>query len=322
MQFLHGTNIDFLGKRKTLIYFSLVLNILGIILPFVLGLKFGIDFTGGTEIGVELPGKANATAEIREIVEKGGITGIEIKSFGRDNQYLIRVPTGAYGADADVRKSVEERLQKGMPNETVKILMVNNIGAKVGSELRTAALLAVVLAIIAIMLYIAFRFEFTFGVGAAIAIIHDVLVTLAIVTICSKLGLLNLEMNTAMIAAFLTVIGFSVNDTVIIFDRVRENLEKHKAMNLIQLMNLSINETLSRTINTVMTVVLVLLTMSLFGGEGLEGFAFTMLIGIVTGTYSSIYIASAFVIWYIQNVQKKDIEGEYENQKNRIAAKA
>jgi len=319
MQFLHGTNIDFLGQRKTLIYFSLVLNALGIILPLVLGLKFGIDFTGGTEVGVEFSGKANATAEIREIVEKGGVFGIEIKSFGRDNQYLIRVPADAYGAGVDVRKTVEERLQQSMSAETVKILMVNNIGAKVGSELRTAALIAVVLAILAIMLYIAFRFEFTFGIGAAVAIIHDVLVTLAFVTILSKLGILNLEMNTAMIAAFLTVIGFSVNDTVIIFDRVRENLEKHKAMNLIQLMNLSINETLSRTVNTVMTVVLVLLTMTLFGGEGLEGFAFTMLIGIVTGTYSSIYIASAFVIWYIQNVQKKDIEGEYESQKSRLA---
>ncbi|HRK58775.1 MAG TPA: protein translocase subunit SecF, partial [Candidatus Kapabacteria bacterium] len=285
----------------------------------VLGLKFGIDFTGGTEVGVELPGKANATAEIREIVEKGGISGIEIKSFGRDNQYLIRVPTDAYGAGVDVRNTVEERLQQSMSAETVKILMVNNIGAKVGSELRTAALIAVVLAIIAIMLYIAFRFEFTFGIGAAVAIIHDVLVTLAFVTIFSKLGILNLEMNTAMIAAFLTVIGFSVNDTVIIFDRVRENLEKHKAMNLIQLMNLSINETLSRTINTITTVVLVLLTMTLFGGEGLQGFAFTMLIGILTGAYSSIYIASAFVIWYIQNVQKKDIEGEYESQKSRLA---
>jgi preprotein translocase subunit SecF len=319
MQFLHGTNIDFLGKRKTLIYFSLIINVLGIVLPLVLGLKFGIDFTGGTEVGVELPGKANATAEIREIVEKGGISGIEIKSFGRDNQYLIRVPTDAYGAGVDVRNTVEERLQQSMSAETVKILMVNNIGAKVGSELRTAALIAVVLAIIAIMLYIAFRFEFTFGIGAAVAIIHDVLVTLAFVTIFSKLGILNLEMNTAMIAAFLTVIGFSVNDTVIIFDRVRENLEKHKAMNLIQLMNLSINETLSRTINTITTVVLVLLTMTLFGGEGLQGFAFTMLIGILTGAYSSIYIASAFVIWYIQNVQKKDIEGEYESQKSRLA---
>jgi preprotein translocase subunit SecF len=319
MQFLHGTNIDFLGKRKTLIYFSLILNALGIILPLVLGLKFGIDFTGGTEVGVELSGKANATAEIREIVEKGGVFGIEIKSFGRDNQYLIRVPADAYGAGVDVRKTVEERLQQAMSAENIKILMVNNIGAKVGSELRTAALIAVVLAIIAIMLYIAFRFEFTFGIGAAVAIIHDVLVTLAFVAILSKLGFLNLEMNTAMIAAFLTVIGFSVNDTVIIFDRVRENLEKHKAMNLIQLMNLSINETLSRTVNTVMTVVLVLLTMTLFGGEGLEGFAFTMLIGIVTGTYSSIYIASAFVIWYVQNVQKKDIEGEYESQKSRLA---
>jgi preprotein translocase subunit SecF len=302
-----------------LIYFSLILNVLGIILPFVLGLKSGIDFTGGTEVGVELSGKANATAEIREIVEKGGVTGIEIKSFGRDNQYLIRVPADAYGAGVDVRKTIEERLQQGMSAENVKILMVNNIGAKVGSELRTAALIAVVLAILAIMLYIAFRFEFTFGIGAAVAIIHDVLVTLAFVSIFSKFGILNLEMNTAMIAAFLTVIGFSVNDTVIIFDRVRENLEKHKAMNLIQLMNLSINETLSRTINTITTVVLVLLTMTLFGGEGLQGFAFTMLIGILTGAYSSIYIASAFVIWYIQNVQKKDIEGEYESQKSRLA---
>jgi len=316
MQFLHGTNIDFLGKRKTLIYFSLVLNVLGILLPFVLGLKFGIDFTGGAEVGVEFS-KLNTTAEIREVIEKGGVEGSEIKSYGQERQFLIRVPVGAFGKE-DMRKSIEERLQKGFPDETIKILMVNNIEAKVGSELKTKALIAVVLAIIAIMLYIAFRFEFTYGIGAAIAIIHDVLVTLFLVTIFSKFGIINLEMNTSMIAAFLTVIGFSVNDTVIIFDRIRENLEKHKGMNLIQLMNLSINETLSRTINTVATVVLVLLTMTILGGEGLEGFAFTMLVGIMTGAYSSIYIASAFVIWYIQNVQKKDVEGEYEKQQGRL----
>lgn len=317
MQFLHGTNIDFLGKRKTLVYLSLVLNLLGIALPFILGLKFGIDFTGGSEIGVEFS-KVNSTHEIRMAVEKGGISGVEIKSFGQERQYLIRVPVGAFGS-GDIRKNVEERLKASFPGENITILMVNNIGAKVGGELRLNALIAVVLAIIAIMLYIAFRFEFTYGVGAAIAIIHDVLVTVALVTVFSKFGLLNLEMNTSMIAAFLTVIGFSVNDTVIIFDRIRENLEKHKGMNLIQLMNLSINETLSRTINTVATVVLVLLTMTIFGGESLEGFAFTMLVGIVTGTYSSIYIASSFVVWYIQNVQKKDIEGEYEKQQTRFA---
>ncbi len=317
MQFLHGTNIDFLGKRKTLIYFSLVLNVLGILLPFVLGLKFGIDFTGGAEVGVEFS-KLNTTAEIRKVIEQGGVEGSEIKSYGKERQFLIRVPVGAFGKE-DMRKSIEERLQKGFPDETITILMVNNIEAKVGSELKTKALIAVVLAIIAIMLYIAFRFEFTYGIGAAIAIIHDVLVTLVLVTVFSKFGIINLEMNTSMIAAFLTVIGFSVNDTVIIFDRIRENLEKHKGMNLIQLMNLSINETLSRTINTVATVVLVLFTMTILGGEGLEGFAFTMLVGILTGAYSSIYIASAFVIWYIQNVQKKDIEGEYEKQQGRLA---
>lgn len=317
MQFLHGTKIDFLGKRKTLIYFSLILNVLGLLLPFVLGLNFGIDFTGGAEVGVEFS-KINETSQIRGVMEKSGIEGAEIKSFGRERQFLIRVPAGAI-AKADIRKRVEESLQKGFPDESIKFFMGNNIDAKVGSELRRDALIAVVLAIIAIMLYIAFRFEFTYGIGAAIAIIHDVLVTIALVTVFSEFGILNLEMNTSMIAAFLTVIGFSVNDTVIIFDRIRENLEKHKGMNLIQLMNLSINETLSRTINTVATVVLVLLTMTILGGEGLQGFAFTMLVGIVTGAYSSIYIASAFVVWYIQNVQKKDIEGEYEKQQERLA---
>lgn len=309
MQFLHGTKIDFLGKRKTFIYVSLILNVVGILAPFILGLRFGIDFEGGTEIALKFSEKIN-TAEIRDVIDKQ-FQGAEIKSYGKENQFLVRV---ASSLGKDAKDKVMQALQVKYPNETITLLKVDAIGPKVGQELRTKALIAVILAVIAIMLYIAFRFEFTYGVGAAIAIIHDVLVTLALVTVFSKLGILNLEINQSMIAAFLTVVGFSVNDTVIIFDRVRENLERHKGFNMIKLMNLSINETLSRTINTVLTVVMVLLIITLFGGEVLQGFSFTMLVGIVTGTYSSIYIASAFVIWYLQNVKKIDVEGEHDRQ--------
>lgn len=309
MQLLHGTKIDFLGKRKTFIYLSLVLNVVGILAPFILGLRFGIDFEGGTEIALQFSEKIN-TAEIRNVIDKQ-FEGAEIKSYGKENQFLVRV---ALNLSKDATGKIIQAMREKYPNEKITILKVDTIGPKVGKELRMKALLAVILAIIAIMLYIAFRFEFTYGVGAAIAIVHDVLVTLALVTIFSKLAILNLEINQSMIAAFLTVVGFSVNDTVIIFDRVRENLDRHKGMNMIKLMNMSINETLSRTINTVVTVVMVLLIITLFGGEVLQGFSFTMLVGIVTGTYSSIYIASAFVIWYLQHVKNVDVEGDNQRQ--------
>ncbi|MBK9247285.1 MAG: protein translocase subunit SecF [Ignavibacteria bacterium] len=317
MQFLHGTKIDFLGKRKTFIYLSLILNVVGILAPFVLGLRFGIDFEGGTEIALQFSEKIN-TAEIRDVIDKQ-FEGAEIKSYGKENQFLIRVVTNL---SKDATSQVIQTLKDKYPTEVITILKVDTIGPKVGNELRTKALIAVLLAIIAIMLYIAFRFEFTYGVGAAIAIVHDVLVTLALVTVFSKLGILNLEVNQSMIAAFLTVVGFSVNDTVIIFDRIRENIERHKGMNMIKLMNISINETLSRTINTVLTVVMVLFIITLFGGEVLQGFSFTMLVGIITGAYSSIYIASAFVIWYLQHVKKVDVEGDFTRQNNTELLKA
>ncbi len=317
MQFLHGTKIDFLGKRKTFIYLSLILNVVGILAPFILGLRFGIDFEGGTEIALQFSERIN-TSEIREVIDKQ-FEGAEIKSYGKENQFLIRV---ASNLSKDATTQVIQTLKDKYPKETITILKVDTIGPKVGNELRTKALIAVILAIIAIMLYIAFRFEFTYGVGAAIAIVHDVLVTLALVTVFSKLGILNLEVNQSMIAAFLTVVGFSVNDTVIIFDRIRENIERHKGMNMIKLMNMSINETLSRTINTVVTVVMVLLIITLFGGEVLQGFSFTMLVGIITGAYSSIYVASAFVIWYLQNVKKVDVEGDLDRENKAATLKA
>ncbi|MEY5130354.1 MAG: protein translocase subunit SecF [Bacteroidota bacterium] len=312
MQLFSKTNIDFLSKRGTLVWLSLVLNIIGIVAPFALGLRFGIDFAGGTEIAVQL-NASNKVGEIRTAIEEANLTGAEIKSYGADNQYLIRIPATSYANDPT--PAVVDAIKKAIPGESVNLLKKDSIGPKVGEELRNKAVLAVILAVLAIGIYIAFRFEFLYGVGAAIALLHDVLVTLAMVTVFSSLGIINLEINQAMIAAFLTVVGFSVNDTVIIFDRIRENRELHKGMNLIKLMNLSINETLSRTVNTVMTVVLVLLTLVLLGGEVLQGFAFTMLVGIVTGAYSSIYIASSFVVWFMEKVQHKDLQIEFDRQK-------
>ncbi|MFZ9760333.1 MAG: protein translocase subunit SecF [Candidatus Kapaibacteriota bacterium] len=317
MQLFSKTNIDFLSKRGTLVWLSLVLNVIGIVAPFALGLRFGIDFAGGTEIAVQLNAE-NKVAEIREAVDKAKLIGAEIKSYGAENQYLIRIPATSYSQDPT--NAVVAAIKEAIPGETVNLLKKDSIGPKVGEELRSKALLAVVLAVFAIGIYIAFRFEFLYGVGAAIALLHDVLVTLAMVTVFSSLGIINLEINQAMIAAFLTVVGFSVNDTVIIFDRIRENRELHKGMNIIKLMNMSINETLSRTVNTVMTVVLVLFTLVLLGGEVLQGFAFTMLVGIITGAYSSIYIASSFVVWFMEKIQHKGIQAEFDKQKSPAKA--
>lgn len=312
MEFFRNTNIDFIGQRTKFFILSIVVTVAGLVIAGLAGIDYGIDFKGGNEIAVEFSQTTEDSA-IRAALEKAGYEGSEIKSYGLKNQYLIRVPIeekeaiAADGKVVSVADKMMATLQSSFSNETVKLLKSDKIGPKVGAELREKALLAVVLSVIAILLYVALRFEFVYGLGAIIALVHDVLVAFAAVVIFNKLGILNLEMNQNMIAAFLTVVGFSINDTVIIFDRIRENREIHKGMSLPALMNLSINETLSRTINTVLTVIMVLLTMVLLGGEVLAGFSFAMLVGIVTGAYSSIYIASSFVIWYLEKVKKVDV---------------
>lgn len=318
MEFFHNTNIDFIGQRTKFFILSVIVTVAGLVVAFAMGIQYGIDFEGGTEIAVQFS-KTTDPGAIRSALDNIGYEGSEIKSYGKQNQYLIRVMNaeekGAEGTSvvADASSTSNElmtKLKSSFPDEEVQLLKSEKVGPKVGAELRQQALIAVVLSIIAIMIYVAFRFEFIYGLAAIIALVHDVLVAFAAVVICNNLGLLNgLEINQNMIAAFLTVIGFSINDTVIIFDRIRENRELHKNMALIPLMNMSINETLSRTINTVTTVVLVLLTMVLLGGEVLAGFSFAMLVGIVTGAYSSIYIASSFVIWYLEKVKKVNVHG-------------
>ncbi|MBL8004694.1 MAG: protein translocase subunit SecF [Candidatus Kapabacteria bacterium] len=304
MEFFHGTKIDFLSKRKAFFLSSAFIFVFGIIAIFVIGPKFGIDFIGGTEMAVRFS-PVQSIESVRSTIDKAGFIGSEIKSYGTSDEFLIRLNDGG---DKAVSTKVTESLKKAYPNTTVTVLKLDRIGPKVGDELRIQASIAVVLAVISIMLYIAFRFEFIYGIGAIVALIHDVVFAIIAIVIVQKLGIINLEINQASLAAILTVLGYSINDTVIVFDRIRENKELHKGMKLVPLINLSINETLSRTLNTVLTVVVVLTTMTILGGEVLQGFAFTMLVGILIGTYSSIYIASATVVWYLEKVRKVPVD--------------
>ncbi len=305
MRFFHNPSIDFLGKRNVFISLSVVLILAGLLVTILSGVEYGIDFEGGTEIAVGTSQHIE-TDQLRSAVNSTGLTGVEIKSYGGENQYLIRIKEASNAPEL-----INEALVKSFPGQKIEILKVDKIGPKIGSELRTQAFWAVLLAVVAMLLYLAFRFEFIFGVGAVVALVHDVILTFTIGVTLNKLGVLSLEVDLTILAAMLTVVGYSVNDTVIIFDRIRENKERHKGMNFIKLANLSINETLSRTVNTVATTLSALLALFLFGGHVLQGFAFIMILGIILGTYSSIFIASAFVIWYMEKVKKIDLESGF-----------
>lgn len=302
MQLLQTTRIDFIGKRKFFYILSAVITIAGLAAALVRGVEYGIDFEGGTEAAFEFV-RPVEIREVRDAVQAGGFEGAEIKSYGADNQVLIRVlnpdQDAAIAGTASVTKisdRLREELVKAFPGNDVTLLKVDNIGPKIGAELRNDALMAMAVSILAILLFITFRYEFLLGLGAIIALIHDVLVAFAFAVIFNGLFGLNLEMNQGMLAAFLTVVGFSINDKVINFDRIRENKTLHRGENMMMLINRSINETLPRTMLTGFCVILVLLILLFFSGEVLRGFAFTMLIGLITGTYSSIYIAGAFVV--------------------------
>ncbi len=309
MQFFHDTKIDFLSKRRLFFFASVILNVVGILVVLIKGLDYGIDFVGGTEVGIKFSGStAVQTEQVRKAMDDAKFVGSEIKSYGKTDEFLIRLPNIA-GKDYS-SAAIMENLKKTFPNQTLTLLKVDKIGPKVGAELRSKAFIALGLSFLMIMLYIAFRFEFLYGLGAIVALIHDAILAFVVSVMVHDLGIINLEVNQSMLAAMLTVIGFSVHDTVIIFDRIRENREKHKNMPFIEMVNLSINETLSRTINTVMTAVIVLFVITIFGGAVLQGFAFVMLIGFITGAYSSIYIASAFVAWYLETFKKYDLHVE------------
>ncbi|HXG00067.1 MAG TPA: protein translocase subunit SecF [Bacteroidota bacterium] len=294
MRLLGKTNIDFMGKRRVWYLVSGLVILAGLVSLMVKGLDYGIDFLGGTELVVRFERPVDI-ADVREAMGKTGLTKTEIKSFGTDRDILIRTTEQGFGTTIGDR--IRAGLDASFPDNPHIVTKEDKIGPKIGAELRRDAVYAVIASLIAILIYIAFRFKWIYGLGAVIALFHDVLVTLGLVSIFDGITPnFHLEINQNMIAAFLTLVGLSVNDTVVIFDRIRENSKIFKSMSTFDLINKSLNETLSRTIITSGTIFIVLMVLLVFGGEVNRGFAFALTVGIVTGTYSSIYIASAVVL--------------------------
>lgn len=299
MQIFHKTNFDFVSKRKLFLTLSVIVITGGMLLTAILGLDYGIDFEGGIEMAVKFEKPIN-TERIREAVAGIGITGAEIKSFGADNQYIIRIKKSEQPIS-----EIFDAISRTISEYEMTLLKVDEIGAKIGAELRNQAIIAMILALVLLLLYIAFRFEFNYGLGAVLAILHDIVVTFTVAVAIHKTGLVVMEINQIFIAAMLTVIAYSINNTVVIFDRIRENNELMKGKDFSVIVNTSVNETLSRTVITVITMLLALLTLIIFGGPVLLPLALIMTFGTTFGVYSSIYISSSFVIWFQERKAKK-----------------
>lgn len=288
-----NVNFDFVGKRKFFLILSTVLNLLAIVLFFTRGVNFGIDFAGGTDVRVRFA-QATTAGDLRADLSDLDLPDLTVQEFGREGkEFLLRFEPETATAMNTVAETIKGALaKKHSGDDTFEILSVESVGPKVGEDLRRRGFLAVACTTIFMGIYIAMRFELSFGVGAVIALAHDVLIALLALVVSQTI------FDLTTLAAMLTVIGFSVHDTIIVSDRVRENLKKNRRASLASVINTSINETLSRTILTTGTALLVLLALYFLGGPGLEPFAFTLIVGFLTGTYSSIYIAAPVVLFW------------------------
>jgi preprotein translocase subunit SecF len=290
--FKHNTKIDFMAQRKWAALASLILFSLSIISLAVYGLNWGLDFTGGTQIQLSFPNVANVT-QIREDLQTAGFKNAVVISYGTSKEVLVSVVPQKGGAkdetSVDANKdAVVSEVLKALP--TAKVEQVDYIGPQVGQELATKGALAIVVALLGTMIYIALRFELRFAVGSTVALVHDPILILGI------FSFFHIEFNLISLAAVLTVIGYSLNDTIVIFDRVRENFRKLRKSSPVDVINQSINQTLSRTIMTSALTLTVCLALFFLGGNMLHGFALALIIGIVVGTYSSIYVAGSLAL--------------------------
>jgi preprotein translocase subunit SecF len=282
-----NTKINFLKFRKIAAVLSLLLCVASAGIFSAKGLNFGIDFRGGILIEIRTQGPADIS-KLRGTLSGLGLGEVQLQEFGQASDVLIRIERQAGGEKAQL--VAVELAKKALGNE-VNYRRTEFVGPKVGGELIEAGVTAVLLALGAMLVYIWFRFEWQFGVGAVVALLHDVLLTIGI------FALLGLEFNLSTVAAILTIAGYSINDTVVVYDRVRENLRKYKQMPLTELLNVSINGTLSRTLLTSVTTLLALSALYFFGGEVLAGFSFAMIWGVIVGTYSSIFIAVPLLVY-------------------------
>ena len=288
----HDININFVGRRKLALIFSLLLILIGLVsLVAKGGPKYGIDFSGGTLIQVKFAEATNAV-EIKKALQGMEMKGLLVQKLEEgSHEFLLRAQETSSELEG-VAQQVGTHLQKAYGEGAVEIRRVEMVGPQVGKDLRKKGLMAVVFAMIGVLIYITIRFEFRFAVGAIVALVHDVLITLG------AFSLYNKEIDLPIIAAFLAIVGYSLNDTIIIYDRIRENYGAKSKEGFAAVINASINETMSRTILTSCTTLLVVLALFLFGGGVIHNFAFALLVGIGVGTYSSIFVASpVLLLW-------------------------
>ena len=312
MEFLkRDTRIDFIGRRRIAALISISVIVIVLLSLFFRGINLGIDFTGGTLVEVSYSSSVN-TEEVRTNLRRSGLDGVVVQYFGTSKDVLIRLPADPEVDAAEsssliissLREPYGETLAESSENDsqrcvfqdgttgdcTVQMRRVEFVGPQVGGELTEKGGLAMLYALIGILAYVAWRFEWRFALGAVIALVHDVVVTVGI------FSLLGLEFSLPVLAAVLAVIGYSLNDTIVVFDRIRENFRKMRKGTIVEIMNTAINQTLRRTLLTSLTTLLVVVTLILLGGEIIKGFAVALFIGILVGTYSSIFVASPVVL--------------------------
>lgn len=288
MQFFKEEKIfDFMGKRKLFLPLSGIFIIVSFVMLFTQGLNFGIDFKGGVVVQVKF-NKEAPIAEVRNLVSKE-YNGAVITHFGSKEEIVIKLSVD--GVKESVTKDIGDVMRITLkPLGEFEIRRVDIVGAKVGGELREKGLMALFVAIVGVLLYVAFRFEWRFAVASVLALIHDVSIAIGFIV------LFQVDVNLDVLAALLTILGYSLNDTIVVFDRIREELQTTKEKSLATLINISVSKTLSRTTLTSLTTFFVVLTLYLFGGEIINPFSFVLLVGVIVGTYSSIFIASPFLI--------------------------
>jgi preprotein translocase subunit SecF len=291
---------NFSSKFTLANIFSLVLFTISVMFIFFKGLNYGIDFKGGTLI--ELRSNNTNASTIRSLLNNMNLGDVNVKKFGKEGDYLIKVEQKENDNNKiipQIKKNLSENL-----NTEINFRRVENVGPKVSAELLESGIIAISLSLTAMLFYIWIRFEWQFSIGSIIALFHDIVITLGIFSV------LSLEINLSIIAAVLTIVGYSMNDTVVIYDRIRENLNKYNRLDINEIANLSINDTLSRTIITSATTLLALLSIFILGGEILRGFSFAMILGVLIGTYSSIFVASPILKFF--KVTYKTLEKEEE----------
>jgi len=304
MIFKISKDIKFSNFYKKMNIFSSVLIFLSVLVLLFKGLNLGVDFKGGTLIEVRTENSKSDIAEIRQSLLRMNLGDVTVKKFGKEQDYLVKIEMTKTN-DINFIKSINDQLSSDL-GSVVNFRRVENVGPKVSNELLKAGLLAISLSLAAMLFYIWIRFEWQFSLGAIVALIHDVIITVGIFSILSY------EVNLSIVAAVLTIVGYSMNDTVVIFDRIRENLKKYSKISISDISNTSTNETLSRTLITSVTTLLALFSIYIFGGAILKGFSFAMIIGVIVGTYSSIFVATP-ILNYTNVNQKTVLRDKTEN---------